>query len=266
MKSALVLGGRFRVFEDGTINKVFDGVECPARVTYTSRGRKYASVWYTDGGKQKHAYVHRLVATAFVQNPNGYPQVNHKDGNTRNNAANNLEWVTAKMNVRHAYETGLANPMATAVPCQFCGTFTKSDDGICPKCRGKLSAEAKDIDRRASQADRYSKINQSLLTESEKKYVECASNGMSISEIAMRYSVSRQCVSAALLYAEKKSLSGNKLPRSVKDKQISLVNKLEKARKKMEVAKANFELTQKNYEFAKENLEIFEKTIQGQIK
>lgn len=261
MKSQLVLGGRFRVFEDGSINRVFDGTEGPACVSYASQNKKYATVSYMDGNKQKYAYVHRLIATAFIPNPHNYPQVNHKDGNTRNNAAKNLEWVTAKMNIRHAYETGLTNPMATAVPCAYCGAFTKAKDGICPKCKTKLSADAQEIDRRADQADRYSKINPNLLSASERKYVEYAAKGMSVSEIARLCSVSRQCVSAALLYAEKKNLSGYKLPRSVEGKRISLVNKLARKQAKMESAKLDLELAQKDYESAKDALEQFEKSI-----
>ena len=41
MKSALVLGGRFKVYEDGTVNKYFDGVETPATLTPSGRGKKY---------------------------------------------------------------------------------------------------------------------------------------------------------------------------------------------------------------------------------
>ena len=48
--------------------------------------------------------LHILVARAYIANPKGKPQVNHKDGNPGNNAASNLEWVTQSENVRHANE------------------------------------------------------------------------------------------------------------------------------------------------------------------
>lgn len=50
--------------------------------------------------------VHRLVATAFISNPNNYPIVNHKDENRTNNCADNLEWCTQEYNVN--YGTGIA--------------------------------------------------------------------------------------------------------------------------------------------------------------
>lgn len=49
-------------------------------------------------------YVHRLVAEAFIPNPNHYRFVNHKDENPCNNAADNLEWCTHEYNVRYSIE------------------------------------------------------------------------------------------------------------------------------------------------------------------
>ena len=49
-------------------------------------------------GKAKHEFCHRLVALAFIENPNNYPYVNHKDENKQNNSVSNLEWCDTKYN------------------------------------------------------------------------------------------------------------------------------------------------------------------------
>jgi hypothetical protein len=54
-----------------------------------------------------HHLVHRIVALAFIPNPDKKPFVNHIDGNRGNNRISNLEWVTPRENVRHAIATGL---------------------------------------------------------------------------------------------------------------------------------------------------------------
>lgn len=57
--------------------------------------------------KKKSIQVHRLVAEHFVSGGAAGLQVNHKDGNKSHNGADNLEWVTSKQNIRHAWANGL---------------------------------------------------------------------------------------------------------------------------------------------------------------
>lgn len=57
--------------------------------------------------KNKKYSVHRLVAEAFIPNPNNYPIINHKDGNKLNNKVDNLEWCTYKHNYEEAIRLGL---------------------------------------------------------------------------------------------------------------------------------------------------------------
>lgn len=61
-------------------------------------------------GKRTTTRIHRLVAKEFVPNPDNKPEVNHIDGDKKNNNASNLEWVTTKENCRHAWDNGLIKP------------------------------------------------------------------------------------------------------------------------------------------------------------
>lgn len=68
---------------------------------------RYPMVSLMKDGKKKRHLVHRLVAQAYVSNPDNLPQVNHINGNRTDNRADNLEWVTASDNRIHAWNTGL---------------------------------------------------------------------------------------------------------------------------------------------------------------
>lgn len=75
-------------------------------VSATPNEKGYLMVHLYRKRMNKTVKVHRLVAEAFVPNPDGLPEVNHIDGNKSNNSASNLEWVTRRQNMRHARETG----------------------------------------------------------------------------------------------------------------------------------------------------------------
>ena len=68
-------------------------------------GYKYYRL--SKNNKKKMFYAHRLVAEAFIENPNNLPIVNHKDGNKLNNNIDNLEWVSQTDNMKHAHKTNL---------------------------------------------------------------------------------------------------------------------------------------------------------------
>ena len=67
----------------------------------------YLRIGLYKNSKGKTFRIHRLVATAFIPNPENKSQVNHIDGNKQNNRLENLEWNTAIENIIHAYKTGL---------------------------------------------------------------------------------------------------------------------------------------------------------------
>ena len=76
-------------------------------LTQFERGRdgiKYNAVALTKDGVTKYLSVHRLVAQAFIPNPNNLPEVNHIDRNTKNNSVSNLEWCTREYNEQYSHE------------------------------------------------------------------------------------------------------------------------------------------------------------------
>lgn len=87
-------------------------ITCSGDVINTNTGRTlknqvnncgYHRVQLSKSGGTKRMFVHRLVATAYIDNADNLPQVNHIDGDKLNNAVRNLEWCTASANHKHSF-------------------------------------------------------------------------------------------------------------------------------------------------------------------
>jgi hypothetical protein len=115
-KPLLFCNGKYQVSRFGKVKSVYSlskyGVVKMTGIiikTYiNSRGYEKVKLSWTERGKcmRKSMAIHRLVAMAFIPNPDNKHQVNHKDFNPLNNDFRNLEWVTAKENTVHFHTYG----------------------------------------------------------------------------------------------------------------------------------------------------------------
>lgn len=101
------LNGLYEASDDGLIRSVCrETTSGRILKPYVNKKNGYVYVGVSVGNKRKTIRLHRLVAEAFLGEPNGR-QVNHIDGNKQNNAPSNLEYCTQSENMIHAYEIGL---------------------------------------------------------------------------------------------------------------------------------------------------------------
>lgn len=128
--------GLYEVDEYGNVYSKDKIVNHPTASYAVKRGKKlspekhslgYLRVLLIDGdGKRCHRLIHRLVAEAYLPNPENLPQVNHKDGNKHNNNVDNLEWCTAQENNVHAVKNGLRTGEKHGIYCVVNGMTFKS--------------------------------------------------------------------------------------------------------------------------------------------
>ena len=89
---------------------------------------RYDRIWL----KSRYVAIHRIIATAFIPNPNRYDTVNHIDENKRNNAASNLEWCTQKHNSRAYVKKHIEKPILgkKVFKCDLNGNVLGEYDGF----------------------------------------------------------------------------------------------------------------------------------------
>lgn len=92
------VGRTVRVNDNG---REYDKPVKEKKLTASKHSQGYRTISLTRNGKTEHKYVHRIVAEAYIPNPQGLPFINHKDEDKTNNFVGNLEWCTEQYNATY---------------------------------------------------------------------------------------------------------------------------------------------------------------------
>ena len=90
--------GRYEVSNFGRVKSLHNNIILKPKL---EKNGYFRVCLYEDNKKKKFYSIHRLVAMAFIPNPNNYPQINHKNEIRTDNRVDNLEWCTAKYNMNY---------------------------------------------------------------------------------------------------------------------------------------------------------------------
>lgn len=111
-KDVIGYEGYYQVSNLGNVKRVgsFRGVNKAYLNDYylkpKDNGKGYYRIKLTVNNKSKRVMLHRIIAEAFIENPNNYPFINHINSNRKDNRIENLEWCTQSQNCLHSVKMG----------------------------------------------------------------------------------------------------------------------------------------------------------------
>lgn len=226
IRSKKVANGMFLVFENGVVFRLYDDVIVKCK---QSKVNGYLSVSRMANGKQKIFYVHRLLAEAFIPNPEKKDKVIFKDNNKENLSLENLQWADSHEHKKWLYENNRTQMFKSYNDCVKCGQKTRRKDSVCPNCHYKIISEKQKkltIEKKKSSVEHLIE-HIHLLTDKQKEVVEMRSKGMTYEKIGEELGKSRQAVESLIKYAEKRVHSSyiykNKMRESIKGNKLKMI-------------------------------------------
>ena len=173
---------KYEVSDLGRVRRVNTG-----RVLKLYESKGYMFVCLCSGGVMKNKYVHRLVAEAFIERPDGLYEINHKDENKSNNRVENLEWCDHKYNM--GYDNRLKKAIETRIKKGSYVGFDKKEYGkkyyqehkkerieygkkYYQEHKERFKNYKKDKDKQKEYSSRYYQKHKELMKEKSIKYLK----------------------------------------------------------------------------------------------
>lgn len=224
MRSAIMANGNFEIFEDGTVLKILkDGTKVPCKLRYDKdRGKEYPIVRYTENNKSKYFYIHRLLAEAFLPNPNNKKYVLFKNDNPKDLRLDNLVWDDGTLMIKRRSEKRNRDK----VKCPECGKMIDMNI-VCVTCQKQQAALKKEQQRLEKIRKKLATIELEHLDEESKKAVQMRIAGKTYSEISKELGQSYQSVYYLVKRARDPKLSKIERKHTPKKKTVSTNKKYE---------------------------------------